>query len=87
MRWNCFTPFFRYDIHIAFAVCCRLQKFVVLDIDHEIDVKQHIKNAVLFNYCIVDTNGNWSQLSFLEAFDIKKFPSIMNKGLKASMEL
>ena len=53
----------------------------------EINSKQHIYNAVMNNSTIVDTNTNWSQLCFLEAFYIKRFSPQINNGLKASKEL
>ena len=55
--------------------------------DAEIDVKEHIKYAVLLNYSIIDFNSCWSQLSFLEAFYIKRLAPAINKSLKASKEL
>ena len=48
---------------------------------------EHIRNAVLNNYKIIDTCANWSQLLFLEAFYIKNLNPAINKGLKASKEL
>lgn len=57
------------------------------DMSVEIDTKEHIKNAVLSNFEIVDSSSNWSQLLFLEAFYIKRFSPSINKGLKASREL
>ena len=58
-----------------------------IDTSFRIEVKEHIKNAVLLNYSIVDSNTSWSQLSFLEAFYIKRYSPSINKGLKASREL
>ena len=52
-----------------------------------INHKEHMVNAVLNNCKILDTNDNWSQLSFLEAFYIKKLRPRINDGLKASKEL
>lgn len=52
-----------------------------------INHKEHMINAVLNNCKILDTNDNWSQLSFLEAFYIKKLRPKINDGLKASKEL
>ena len=49
--------------------------------------KDHILNAVHNNYEIIDSNYNWSQLAFLEAFYIKNLKSSINEGLKASREL
>ena len=57
------------------------------DMLFDINTKEHIKNAVLSNFEIVDWNSNWSQLLFLEAFYIKRFSPAINKGLKASKEL
>ena len=54
---------------------------------HEINHKEHTLNAVLNNAKILDTNDNWSQLAFLEAFYIKKLRPKINDGLKASKEL
>ena len=46
-----------------------------------------IFNAVLQNNEILDSNYNWSQLAFLEAYYIKNHDSIMNHGLKSSKSL
>ena len=53
----------------------------------ELDKREYIKNTVLSHYSIVDTNCNWSQLSYLEALYIKRLSPCINKGLKASKEL
>ena len=53
----------------------------------DFNFNEHIRNAVLNNYEIIDTCVNWSQLLFLEAFYIKKLNPAINKGLKASKEL
>ena len=52
-----------------------------------IDFSGHLLNAVLNNYVIIDYNDSWSQLCFLEAYYIKQFSPVINKGLKASKEL
>ena len=52
-----------------------------------IDIKEHLINAVLNNCRIIDQNNNWSQLSFLEAYYIKTLKPEINDGLKASKEL
>ena len=49
--------------------------------------KEHILNAVMNNFSIVDFCNNWSQLLFLEAYYIKTFQPKINEGLKASREL
>ena len=46
-----------------------------------------IFNAVLQNNEILDSNYNWSQLAFLEAYYIKNHDSIINHGLKNSKSL
>ena len=53
----------------------------------DIDLQEHILNAVINNSSIICRNFNWSQLSFLEAFYIKKYAPYINNGLKASKEL
>ena len=53
----------------------------------QIDHKAHILNGVLNNCDIIDSNDNWSQLCFLEAFFIKKSSPSIENGLKASKEL
>ena len=58
-----------------------------IDASFPVDTKEHIKNAVLDNYRIVDINRNWSQLLYLEAYYVKKLSPMINKGLKASREL
>ena len=52
-----------------------------------LNTKEHIKNAVISNYSIIDYHNKWSQLSFLEAYYMKRFSPAINKGLKASKEL
>ena len=47
----------------------------------------HFLNAILQVHEILDSNRNWSQLAFLEAYYIKNNDPIMNHGLKASKEL
>ena len=54
---------------------------------HLINHEEHILNAVLNNCKVLDSNDNWSQLAFLEAFYIKKLRPKINDGLKASKEL
>ena len=53
----------------------------------DIDIKEHLINAVLNNSRIIDQNNNWSQLGFLEIYYIKTLKSEINDGLKASKEL
>ena len=73
--------------------CAHFRDYVTMislstsDALNSIDVKEHIKHAVLYNFSIVDSNDNWSQLSFLEAFYINRFSPAINKGLKAAREL
>ena len=47
----------------------------------------HFLNAILQVDEILDSNCNWSQLAFLEAYYIKNHDPIMNHGLKVSKEL
>ena len=44
----------------------------------QINHKAHVLNGVENNCDIIDSNDNWSQLCFLEAFYIKLSPSINN---------
>ena len=53
----------------------------------EINNKQHFVNAVIFNFCVLGTCCNWSQLLFLEALNIKNLAPKINDGLKATREL
>ena len=53
----------------------------------DISLTSHIVNAVSKNHEILDSNRNWSQLAFLEAYYIKIHDPITNHGLKASKEL
>ena len=57
--------------------------------DHPSDFNydEHIRNAVLGNYKIIDACNNRSQLLFLEAYYIKMLNPTINMGLKASKEL
>ena len=47
----------------------------------------HFLNAFLQVDEILDSNRNWFQLAFLEAYYIKNHDPIMNHGLKVSKEL
>ena len=47
----------------------------------------HFLNAILQVDEILDSNRNWFQLAFLEAYYIKNHDPIMNHGLKVSKEL
>ena len=53
----------------------------------QIDHKGHVLNGVLNNCDIIDSNDNWSQLCFLEAFYMKTLSPSINSSLKASKEL
>ena len=54
----------------------------------EINNKQHLVNAVISNFCVLDTCCHWSQLLFLEALlYIKNLPAKINDGLKTTREL
>ena len=53
----------------------------------QIDHKAHVLHGVLNNCDFIDSNDNWSQLCFLEAFYITKLSPSINNGLKASKEL
>ena len=55
----------------------------------DISFNNHKLNAVLQNYTILDFNTHnfkWDQLSFLEAYYIKKRKPKLNHGIKASKE-
>ena len=52
-----------------------------------VDHKQHLADDVMNNTTIVNTNRNWSQLEFLEAYQIRTLDSAINFGLRASQEL
>ena len=67
-----------------------VQLFKIPEIDDNcnvVDPNQHLTDAVMNNVTIVDTNHNWSQLEFLEAYYIKTRDPAINVGLKASKEL
>ena len=67
-----------------------VQLFKMPEIDDNcnvVDQNQHLADAVMSNVAIVDTNHNWSQLEFLEAYYIKTHDPAINVGLKASKEL
>ena len=57
------------------------------EIHDNISLTSHIFNAILQNHEILDSNRNWSQSAFLEAYYIKNHDPITNHGLKASKEL
>ena len=39
------------------------------------------------NFEIIDSNSNWSQLCYAEAYDIRPFKPVLNAGFKVSKEL
>ena len=83
-------PMFRHlsDCHLFHDYVNLFSLPTSLNTSYHINVKEHIKNAVLNNYSIIDDfRGNWSQLCYLEAYYIKRFSPYINKGLKASKEL
>ena len=47
----------------------------------------HLLNAVTENTDIIDHNGNWTHLQYLEAYYIDTMSPEINIGLKASKEL
>ena len=53
----------------------------------EVELNSHIMNAVYHKSKILDYNNNWSQLCFLEAFNIKILKPKISAGLKAFKEL
>ena len=53
----------------------------------DVDIKEHLINAFLNNFPIIDQNNNWSQLSCLEVYYIKTFKAENNNGLKAFKEV
>ena len=58
-----------------------------VDTPIDVDIKEHIFQAVHDNAVILDSNSHWSKLSFLEAYYIKLLSLSINAGLKASKEL
>ena len=52
-----------------------------------IDIKEHLINAVLNKCCLIDQNNKGSQLSFLEAYYMKPVRPEINDGLKRLKEL
>ena len=67
-----------------------VQLFKMPEIDDNcnvVDQNQHLADAVMNNVTIADTNHNWSQLEFLEAYYVKTRDPAINVGLKASKEL
>ena len=71
----------------AFQELCNLFTLPDLnEIKSTVNVKEHVLNAVLDNTVITDSNWNWSQLEFLEAYYIKKFSPAINFGLNALKE-
>ena len=52
-----------------------------------VNLKEHIFHAVYTNIEIIESNDNWLQLAFLEAFYIKNFKPSINEGIKAFKEL
>ena len=63
--------------------------FAINQFPMNISFDNHKLNAVLQNYTILDYNTynfKWDQLSFLEAYYIKKHKPKLNFGIKASKE-
>ena len=54
------------------------------DEHNNIYLTSHIFTAVSQNHEILDSNRNWSQLAFSEAYYIKNHDPIIDHGLKAS---
>ena len=52
----------------------------------EINNKQHLFNAVISNFCVLETCCNESQWLFLEALHVKDLASKIGDGLKATRE-
>ena len=83
-------------MHRHLSTCEKFKDLIILfalpDVDSNtsiVNMGNHILNAVLNNYVIIDYNSyrfNWSQLLYLEAFYIKTRKPIINHGLKASKE-
>ena len=60
-----------------------VQLFKMPEIDDNcnvVDQNQHLDDAVMNNVTTVDTNHNWSQLEFLEAYYIKTCDPAINVG-------
>ena len=73
---------------VEFNYLVQLFKMPEIDINiDKVEQDQHLADAVISNIVIVDTNHNWSQLEFLEAYYIKTREPAINVGLKASKEL
>ena len=65
---------------------------------HPVELQDHLKPSgckhytkkmtqnIHTNFDVTDSNDNWLQLAFLEAFYIKNFNSSTNEGIKASKE-
>ena len=53
----------------------------------EINNKRHFVDAIISNFCVLDTCCNWSQLLFSEALYIKNLAPKINDGVKAPCEL
>ena len=85
-------PMYNHLINCSkFKHCCNL--FMLPDTNTSktsVNVDSHILNAVKLNHRILDNNPSrlkWAQLSFLEAYYIKRTSPRINDGLKGSKEL
>ena len=81
-------------LHIQLTNCDKFSDIIIMmqlpNMDNSVvpvNRKEHISNAVMNNFSIVDFCHNWSQLLFLEAYYIKTFQPKIKEGLKASREL
>ena len=66
-----------------------MRKYILgsTSVDTTVSKELHLHNNVIENTEIIDHNGNWAHLQYLEAYYIKTMSPEINIGLKASKEL
>ena len=74
-------------MHKHLYTCDKYQDLLCMYMCPDLNVNLHIFNDVMNNSVIMDSNDNFNQLEFLEAYYIKQLKPTINFGLKASREL
>ena len=64
--------------------CEKYHELLNMNMCPDLNINLHIYNAVMQNSIILDSNDNWNQLEFLEAYSIKNLKPAINFGLNAS---
>ena len=74
-------------MHKHLYTCDKYRDMLCMYMCPDLNVNLHIFNDVMNNSIIKETNDNFNQLEYLEAYYIKQLKPAINFGLKASREL